>query len=237
MNKSKEFFILGIFIAIGLCGLGYFLSDGIVTFKKMDRTVNVKGLAEMEVPADVAIWPISFKETSDDLNALYTTIKKKTATIKQFLKKNGFEDSEISTSSPSIVDYRTNPYIEASKVMFRYSSEMTVTVYTSKVDQVIKAMAQVGDLVEDGIAVAGDDYRSRTQFLFNGLNEIKPQMIEEATKNAREAAEKFAKDSDSELGKIKNASQGQFTIRDRDSNTPQIKMVRVVSTVNYYLSD
>jgi hypothetical protein len=98
-------------------------------------------------------------------------------------------------------------------------------------------MIRQSDLLKQGIAITGGDYRFSTQFLFTGLNDIKPQMIEEATKNARASAEKFAADSDSELGKIRTANQGQFTISDRDANTPYIKSVRVVTTVDYYLKD
>ena len=98
-------------------------------------------------------------------------------------------------------------------------------------------MKKVVELVKEGIAISGQDYKNKTEFLFTDLNKIKPAMIEEATKNAREVARKFAKDSGSRLGKIKNASQGQFSINDRDTSTQYIKKVRVVSTIKYYLSD
>jgi len=100
-----------------------------------------------------------------------------------------------------------------------------------------RLMSEQGELLQKGIAVGGDEYQYNVQFLFTGLNDIKPRMIEEATKNARAAAEKFARDSNSKLGKIKSANQGQFTISDRDANTPYIKNIRVVSTIDYYLKD
>lgn len=236
-NKNSNTGFLAICILIGLLGLGYFISDGIVSFKQMDRVVTVKGLAEREVEADVAIWPIAFNETSNELTSLYSSIENKSKKVISFLKDNGFEDSEITVSNPAIQDNQANAYIDPAKVKFRYATRVTVTVYTPKVDLVLSAMKKVSELMKSGIAVAGEDYNSRTQFIFNGLNDIKPAMIAEATKNARESALQFAKDSDSELGKIRTASQGQFSIYDRDSNTPQIKKVRVVSTVQYYLSD
>ena len=98
-------------------------------------------------------------------------------------------------------------------------------------------MKNLVELGKQGIAISGQDYNAKTEFLFTKLNEIKPEMVEEATKNAREVAERFAKDSKSRLGKIKRAKQGQFSIKDRDRNTPYIKKVRIVSTVEYYLSD
>ena len=114
-----------------------------------------------------------------------------------------------------------------------------LTVSTSKVDLVVDLMSRQSDLLREGIAVGGDDYSYRTQFLYTSesLNGIKPVMIEEATRNARVAAEKFARDSESRLGKIKRANQGQFSISDRDANTPYIKTVRVVTSVDYLLKD
>ena len=125
-------------------------------------------------------------------------------------------------------------------VKYRYNVTSILTVSTDKVDQVVKLMAQQGDLLKQGIAINNDgDYRYQTQFLYTStsLNQIKPTMIEEATQNARIAAEKFARDSDSKLGKIKRANQGQFSISDRDANTPYVKTIRVVTSIDYYLKD
>ena len=108
---------------------------------------------------------------------------------------------------------------------------------TKKVELVRQLLTQVGELLKEGIAISGGDYDSRVQYEFTSLNLIKPEMIEEATRNAREAAEKFAADSGSELGKIQTANQGLFSINDRDQYTPYIKHVRVVTSVNYYLEN
>lgn len=234
--KNTNLGFLSICILFGLLGLGWFLSHGIVTFKQMDRTVTVKGLAEQDVPANIAIWPIRFNEVSNDLTSLYGSIQKKSDIVVQFLKDHGFDESEITIGVPAIQD-RQAGYYDPEKVKFRYISTSTVTVYSEKIDSVIATMKKLVDLGQKGIAIMGQEYGSNTQFLFTKLNDIKPSMIEEATKNARVAAEKFAADSESELGKIKNARQGQFSIRDRDSNTPYIKTVRVVTSLEYYLSD
>jgi hypothetical protein len=215
--------------------LGYFISTGIVRIRALDRTVTVKGLSEREVNADVAIWPITFNEAESDLSKLFTTIQTKNRIIMDFLRKNGFAVEEVSISAPAIMDRQAQAFGDSDTPRFRYSGSSTITVYTKNVDAVRNAMKNLVQIGRRGIAIAGD--RSNTEFLFAKLNEIKPHMIEEATKNAREVAEKFAKDSDSELGKIKRAAQGQFSIDDRDSTTPHIKKVRVVSTVEYYLSD
>ncbi|HLE57646.1 MAG TPA: SIMPL domain-containing protein [Rhodothermia bacterium] len=225
-------FILGVGIAAG----GYLAGHGIVASKALDRTVTVKGLAEREVPADVAIWPIRFVVAGNDLDALYADVEKKLASVLAFVRAAGFEEQEISVAAPAIMDRQAQAYGDA-EARFRYSATQTVTVYTTQVSEVQGAATRMIELGKSGIVLSGDDYQAQTQYLFTGLNDLKPAMIEEATRNAREVAEKFAADSDSRLGKIKTAFQGQFSIDDRDGNTPHIKKVRVVSTVQYYLAD
>lgn len=155
----------------------------------------------------------------------------------EFLKAAGFSESEISVSQPAIMDRQAQSYGDTERVRFRFTAAATITVYTEKVSLVRETMTKVVDLGKQGIAISGQDYQNRTEFLFTNLNRIKPEMIEEATRNAREVAMKFATDSNSRLGRIKTASQGQFSITDRDTSTKHIKNVRVVSTVEYYLSD
>lgn len=230
-------FVLGIFVCTGLIGLGYYLANGFLQAKALERTVTVKGLSERDVPADVAIWPIKFTVADNDLVALYATVERNNALIVDFLKQNGFAESEISVSVPAIVDRQAQAYGNDSEARFRYTATSSISVYSQNVDKVRETMNKLVDLGKQGLAIAGQDYEARTQFLFTKLNELKPAMIEEATRNAREVAGKFAQDSASQLGKIKTANQGQFSIEDRDSNTPHIKKVRVVSTVEYYLSD
>ena len=236
-NKHGEAFILGVAIFLGLTVLGYFVSNIAVSLKRSERTVTVKGLSEKEIPANIAIWPIKFNEASNDLNDLFTAMENKTSLIVDFLKSNGFRTDEISMSAPNILDRLAQGYVEPNKIRFRYNATSTITVFTANVDKVRKTMKKLVDLGKKGIAFESEGYGTKTEFLFTKLNEIKPEMIEEATKNAREVAEKFAKDSNSVLGKIKHAKQGQFSIVDRDSNTPYIKKVRVVSTIEYYLTD
>jgi hypothetical protein len=230
-------FLLGALVCIGLIGLGYQLAQGIIHIKSLDRTVTVKGLSEREVPANVAIWPITFQEAGNDLNQLFSTIQKNNERVGLFLERRGFKPEEISVSPPGILDKQAEGYAGTQQIKFRYSGNSTITVYSEKVDDVRKAMNELVELGKQGIAIARSNYQTQTEFLYTKLNEIKPEMIEEATKNAREVAEKFARDSNSRLGKIKTARQGQFSINHRDNNTPHIKNVRVVSTIEYYLSD
>ena len=235
-NRIPEAAILGLCLLAGLALLGYLVSHSLTQLKLMERSVEVKGLSEREVAADIAIWPITFSEPGNDLVQLYQSVQEKNNLVVKFLQDNGFSADEITVSAPAVVDKQAREYGDSgANSRFRYTATSTITVYSKKVDEVGQTMIKLVDLGKQGIAIAGEGYN--TQFLYTGLNQIKPAMIEEATRNAREAANKFAKDSDSSLGKITRANQGQFSIDNRDSSTPHIKKVRVVSTVEYYLSD
>ena len=232
MSRLKEAIVL----AIAILGLGAFLYCAMMHTKDRERVVSVKGLSEREVKADFVIWPIVYKEVGNDLSAIYDAVQAKNATLAKFLQGNGIEKSEISWSSPEIEDVQGERYGD-NRRPFRYIATVVTTVASKNVDRVREIMGKQGDLLKQGIAFSCDDYRYRKIYSFNALNEIKPAMIDEANKNARAAGEKFAADSDSKLGKIKTASQGQFSISDRDENTPYIKNVRVVTSVQYFLED
>ncbi|MBN2145265.1 MAG: SIMPL domain-containing protein [Candidatus Aureabacteria bacterium] len=236
-GRIREAAILGVFLCAGLILFGYLLANAAIRVKGMDRIVTVKGLAEREVEADIAIWPIKFNEVSNDLPQLYSVVQNQTDKVVKFLTKNGFTEDEMTLSQPSIVDRQTQDYADSSKIQYRFSSSAAITVYSGKVALVRETMKKMAELGKEGIALSGQDYQNRTEYLYTELNKIKPEMIEEATRNAREVASKFAMDSNSRLGKIRNASQGQFSIEDRDSSTQHIKKIRVVSTIEYYLSD
>lgn len=226
--------IVGALLALGLIGLGISLSAGFLKYRAQERTVEVKGLAEREVPATLAIWPISYADTDNDLPALYARFELHKAAIEAFLKERDFEPGEITFGPPTIVDRQAREYGEQNG-KFRYLGKAVVTVYTPKIDEVRVAIGKLGDLGKQGVVVSGEG--PGVQFVFDGLNSIKPVMIEQAVKNARESAGKLATDTASVLGKVKRAAQGQFSIEDRDASTPHIKKVRVVSTVEYYLQD
>lgn len=223
-------------LAIGMVALGYEISESINNFVAKDRVVTVKGLAEMEVPANKVTWPLMYKEVGNDLSALYNKISYTNKAIVNFLKEKGITEEEISINAPEIIDMQAERYVGENKT-YRYNVTTVITVTSNKVDLVRSLISEQGELLKQGIAITGGDYRYNIQYDYTSLNEIKPQMIEEATQNAREAAQKFAKDSDSELGKIKRAHQGQFSIENRDANTPYIKRIRVVTTIEYSLED
>ena len=227
---------LGVAFVLGMMILGGSLILMISNLKSYDRCVTVKGLCEKEVMADKVIWPIIYKQGGNELGTLYNTVQEMNRTIIEFLKEAGVTDDEITVNAPSILDTRTNLYGERNT--YHYIITAGITVCSNQVDRIVKLQTEQAKLYEKGIPVGmGENWSHPTTYSFTGLNEIKPAMIEEATINARQAAEKFAKDSHSKLGKIKTATQGQFSVSDRDSNTPYIKNVRVVTNVVYYLKD
>ncbi|MBE0583777.1 MAG: SIMPL domain-containing protein [Desulfofustis sp.] len=237
MNQLPGSKVLGLFLFLGLTVLGYLLSGAVKDFKAFERGVTVKGLSEREVSADIVIWPIVFTVADNDLEALYEAIESNTAKIEQFLKAQGIDSGEVSHSLPSITDKSAQEYGSSPAAPFRFTAMQTVTVYSPQVDLVRKTMAEMAELGKSGIVFRGDQHLNQTEYLYNGLNSLKPEMIQEATAKAREVAEKFAQDSNSRLGKIRDASQGQFSITSRDANNPHIKKIRVVSTVTYQLID
>lgn len=236
-SSKASALIVGVFLFLGLTSLGYLLGSSAIKFKEYERTVTVKGLSEREYKADIVIWPIQFTEAGNNLQELYGSLETSTEKIRTFLEKNGINPEEITFTTPSITDKSAQQYGNQPRAEFRYTAIQTVTVYSQAIESVRKVMGSLSALGKKGIVFTGGNYQSQTEYIFTRLNKVKPEMIEEATRKAREVAEKFASDSKSRLGKIRRASQGQFSINDRDKNNPHIKKVRVVSTVEYYLSD
>lgn len=225
-----------IVMSIAIIVLGSMLPIAVKDFRAFDRTVTVKGLCEREVEADKVIWPINYRVASNDLSDLTAKMESNRRTIVQFLKDGGIEESEITFSAPKISDKYSQEYVGTDNRRFRYISQNVITVSTEKVSKVQPLTTRVQELLKAGVIVSSENYwDDNIQYLFEGLNEIKPDMIHEATANARVAAEQFATDSYSKIGKIKTASQGTFSIEDRDATTPQIKRVRVVTSLTYYL--
>ncbi len=228
MGRVKESIIL----AIGIMVMGWCVKAGIDNFTNKDRKVTVKGLAEREVPADKVTWSISTKETGNDLPTLYERINVQAGKIKTFLKQNGLDESEITVNPPTVSDLEAREWGDNQKP-FRYIVNTTITVATTKVEAVNKAIFKQAELLKQGVALDS----SYPNYEYASFQQMKPEMMSEAIKNAQKTAEQFAEASDSKLGKIQTAGQGQFEIENRDENTPYIKKIRVVSTVTYSLDD
>jgi hypothetical protein len=233
--EKKTSIIVAVIIAIGLLLLGESIRSGIVAFKKMDRTVVVKGLSEREVKADKVTWPLVYKELGNDPAEMYTLMEQKNQKVIAFLKSAGVTDQDISINPPTIIDRQADNY--GNEIMkYRYKAASVITVKSKDVDKVRELMRRQTELMKQGIALVSEEYGGNNiVYEFTELNKIKPEMVQEATKNARKTAEKFAEDSNSKLGSIRKASQGQITIENRDTNTPYIKNIRVVNTVEYTL--
>ena len=231
-STPKSAWILAGGILFGLFLLGLTLGQSLIRFKEYERTVTVKGLSERNVPADTALWPVTFAASGNELSAVYTQLEKDSGKVRQFLLDKGFKAEEITLSAPNVND--KGQYADDNRGGLRYYATQTATVYTKNIDLVRAMNTQIAEL---GKVTGRDKEAAATDYQFSGLNALKPQMIEEATRNARQVAQKFAEDSNSRLGKIKSASQGQFSLEPRDANTPHIKAVRVVATVEYYLAD
>lgn len=233
----KNYYVEATILAVAIVVFGTFVKNSLDRFTDKERVVTVKGLSEREVPADKVIWPLIYKELGNDPADIYQRIEKKNATVMYFLKKHGLTDNEISVNPPQVKDRFADSWSQEN-ILNRYVASSVIIVNSTQVDLVRSIMQKQAELMKIGIALISEDYgNNMVKYEFTGLNEIKPEMVEESTKNARATAEKFAKDSDSELGKIRRATQGQFSITNRDNNTPHIKNVRVVSTIEYYIRD
>jgi len=229
-TSSTKSFILGISLILAAFVLGLMLLFTVRTLKSFDDTVSVRGLCEREVPADRVAYRISYTEKANTLSEARSLIDHHSKAIIAKLKEAGIEDSEIFVGNPSMDD-RYSWSNDISRITYRYNAGQSINVYTSKMDVVTKLQNTLeADMLKEDILVNGyADY----QFL--GLNEIKPDMIAESLVKARESAEEFAKNSHSKIGKMRTASQGYFEVNDLDETTPQMKKVRVVTTVEYYL--
>jgi len=226
---------LGGLLALGIAAGGGLVGKAIHDVRASGRHVTVRGLSEREVPANVALWPIVYGATGDDLSGLQGKLDASALKIAAFLAARGFDAKEWTASLPRITDFEAQPFARANQPAHRYSAEATITVRSGNVAGVIGAIREAGNLVRDGVALV-NNFQGAT-YLFTDLEKIKPEMIGLATKDARRAAEQFANDSGSRVGAIRSAQQGYFTIEDRDAFSPEIKKLRVVTTVEYFLED
>lgn len=227
-------------LALGIALAGFFAGSFYYMAKFNANTVVVKGLSEMDVRADLAIWEMKYVVTGNDVIAAQKQISGQTEVIKKFLLDHGFAQNEITIGRLETNDLNANPYRGTYENNLRFILNQTITVKSQNVDLVADVLNKSGDLVAQGI-IFSSDYGSPVSYLFTKLNDIKPKMLMAATQNAREAAAQFAQNSKSKVGHIKYANQGMFTILPREqtssaTESQQIdKKVRVVSTIEYWL--
>ncbi|MDV2489792.1 MULTISPECIES: SIMPL domain-containing protein [Campylobacter] len=223
-----------IFLPASIVIAAVILAIGFSTIVKSERSVSVRGLAEKEVLADLAVWQMSFSVGDNDLVELQKKVLEKTKIAENFLNKRGLNASDYTIQAPSIIDNSINPYMDSQKIRYTYIAKATLLIRTNKISEIKQAQRESLELASDNIAIS-QDYENRIAFEFTKLNDIKPQMIAEATKNAKLAAEQFATLSGSEVGKIKKATQGLFSIENAAVGLEEKKNIRVVTQVEYLL--
>ncbi len=231
-----------IILSVALVLAGWFVGNGFYRGRGAERYVTVKGLAERDVDADVGLWPIRFVVGDNNLGAAQYKIEQSKRAVMYFLKQHGIDSASVALQDMSVVDMNAERY-RGGQPGDRFIITQTLMARTSDPRLIRNASQDVGKLVEAGVVLSTGDYGTGPTYMFTKLNDLKPEMIAEATRNARQAGEQFAKDSGSKLGKIRRAYQGTFEILPRDrapgimENIQLGKTVRVVSTVDYYLKD
>jgi uncharacterized protein len=242
-----ELVVLGVLLALGMIIGGWVLGSQIKATRLSDRYVSVRGLVERQVKSDLAIRRLQYKEAGNDLAAVYAKTDSDRNAILQFLAQQGIQQPEMTISVVRVVDTQANEYGGGNRAPNRYIIEQGITVRTSRVDQVAAAAEKSMQLVQKGVVLSSNPGQGRLTYKFTGLNAIKPDMITEATRNARAAADRFAADSGSKVGSIRQANQGVFSITAADQGgeggdgyggggeESVMKTVRVVTSVQYYL--
>jgi len=240
-EKSSLTFSAAI-LAFGMAIAGFFISGGLAEARKSERFVTVKGVSEREVKANLAFWPIKYVATGNILTEVQNKIEKDTIMIKTFLLENGLKENEITVIRFDVTDMMAQLY-RSGPVDSRFIVSQTLMVRTNSINEIDKASQTIGSLVNKGVVLNNEMPYSGVSYTFNNLNEYKLEMIAEATKNARQGAEKFASDSGSKVGAIRRANQGVFQILERDEmpvyepNRQINKIIRVVSTIDFFIKD
>lgn len=241
--KDTVTLLSAVALGLGIAISGWFIGQGFFQGRATERFVTVKGVSERDVKADIALWPLRFVSTDDDLSKAQAKIKKNHEQVLAFLQKYGIDATAVEVHKLEVNDLLANPY-RSSPAQSRYIIAQTLMVRTKDPETVHQASQHIGQLVEAGVILStmgGPDMGPN--YLFTGLNKLKPEMIAEATANARRAAKQFAVDSGSELGNIRRANQGVFVILPRDrasgirEQSQRHKTIRVVSTIGYYLKE
>lgn len=235
MITTRSFAVLGALLALGLAVFGFQVGRAVKVGREFDRYLTVRGLSEREVKATLVIWPMKYLATGETLAELQDAMANARGIVSQFLRDNGIKDAEVSYGLPEIRDTIASRRRDDAVILPRYEGTITMVVRSRDVDLVKRAIQKSESLIAKGVPLASEDYGNRISFLFDEINSIKPEMIQEATANARQAAQKFAEDSKASVGAIRKATQGVVDIQDRDVASPELKVVRVITTVEFFL--
>ncbi|MDI5892367.1 SIMPL domain-containing protein [Halomonas rhizosphaerae] len=216
------------------------IAEGLTDLRTGDRYVTVKGLAEREVQADLALWPLHFVATGETLQQAHDAASASREAVLAFLEDHGIDTAQVELQRLNVNDTAANPYQGGEREQ-KFIINQTLTVRSEEIARIRDTAQAVGELLDAGVVLSSDYGPGGPLYLFSGLNDIKPEMIVEATAAAREAAEQFARDANADVGDLRRANQGVFEIRARDQAMgiteaqQPVKSVRVVTTVEYYL--
>jgi len=239
--KPIVLLVVGVVLSFAFITIGQKINDGLTHFRSFDRYITVKGLATKDVDADLAVWSLTFNVTGETLAAAQESLAASEKTVRDFLNTNGITPEQIRLQNINVVDKKAQTYNNGGDMTLRFILSQTLVARTNDIAAMVKASQNISDLVKAGV-ILGDPNGGITpvpQYIFTKLNQVKPELIAEATKNARASAEQFAKDSGQDVGSIRIANQGSIQIEARDpgvseSESPQ-KTVRVVTTIDYLL--
>lgn len=239
--RPISFILVGLSIALGPAAAGFFIYKGLTESRKADRFVTVKGLVERVEKADYGVASLSYKVAGNDLVQLNNELSDQSKLVEKFFQDAGFEAAEVRTSSPRVTDTQARDYGSAPSP-FRYILDISTSVFSDKVDTLETLASQTGALVNQGINMS----QFNTNYQLKKFNDLRPEMVADATKNAQELAEQFAESSGSEVGSIRRANQGVMRIMSADASPNNewdtgdasiMKKVRVVSTLEFYLKN
>lgn len=231
---NRSHILATVIIGLSIIIAAFFVSGGLQSFNSDNRYVSVRGLAEKEVMADLMVWAVRFTATGNDVAGIQTKIDQDQQKIRNFLLQAGFSTDELSNELTTVTDRVAQGWGKEAIESGRYVGEAGVVLRTNKIELAQKILQQSGEVIKLGVTLS-NNYDGKPTYFYTKLNDIKPEMIAEATKNARAAAEQFARDSDSKVGAIRTASQGLFTVEPIDQFAKERMKVRVVTTVEYKL--
>lgn len=238
--SPKSILIAGLFVAVGIASAGWFVKEGLMTFRKEDRVVSMKGLSERDVEADLSIWTISHSGTSNNLAELQQSIEKNQNIILDYFKNTGFAENELSIQPLQAQDLLAQPYRPDGVERGRYIITQMITIRTADMDKMDTALSNLGRLLSQGVTLTNS---MQPSYMYTRLNDIKPEMLAEAVENARQSAQEFAASSGQNIGRVKSAYQGVFQILPRDpvnyasEQNQRYKKVRVVSTIDFFIEN
>jgi hypothetical protein len=235
-NNPITIILASAVLSAGVLGAGFFHYKA----KVDNRFVTVRGVDEAIVKSDFVVWNIPFKNSGETMEEAISAIEKSQKAVIEFLLSNGLKAEEVEAGMVRVTDKQANAYGQEVITKERFVADSVVLVSTANVDSVKAISQKTIDLAKQGVVLSGDNYFGIPKFEYRNLDSIKPKMVENATKDARSSADKFANDSGSKVGKIRNASQGYFTVEPvngYDTQSALFQRVRVVTTVDYLLEN